>query len=169
MPDERQFTIPSSIGFPEEVVTDNPIPGWTLSNPNGGAGTFNPSVLSYPDEAPEGNNVAWSSASDVVISQVLTDVVVPNTLYILEVAVGNRLDTPFPGYSLELFAGGGFLNKIVSPVIPEAGRFATATLTYASQPGDPNAGQPLEIRLESFGHQSNFDNVRLKSGLLPAQ
>jgi hypothetical protein len=137
-----------------------------LTPGNGDGGTFNLTITQYPGQAPEGQNVADSSFFlagflPPTISQVLSDVLTANTLYTLQVEVGNRLDTPFPGYVVQLLAGGVLLAEDNNSLSPADGTFATSTVTFTALPGDPNLGQPLEIRLRSFGRQTNFDDVRL--------
>jgi len=127
------------------------------------AGTWAPGAFYYPSGVPEGKNVAFNKGT--TISQVLGATLQADTLYILSVDVGHRADEPFPGYAVELLAG-GILLASESSLVPDPGEFLTSTLTYQETAGDP-VGQPLEIRLvstESPGDlkfQTNFDDVRL--------
>jgi len=113
---DGQFTRPFFGSGPvgTAIVTPNPIPGWTLTPAHGDGGTFNPTTAQYSGQAPEGQNVAYSSFfltgfPPPTILQVLPAVLTSNTRYTLQVEVGNRLDTPFPGYVVQLLAGGVLL------------------------------------------------------------
>ena len=127
------------------------------------AGTWFPWSSYYPSGVPEGTSIAFNKGT--TISQVLGATLQVNTLYTLSVDVGHRADEPFPGYAVQLLAG-GILLASESSLVPDPGEFLTSTLTYQETAGDP-VGQPLEIRLlstESPGDlkfQTNFDNVRL--------
>jgi hypothetical protein len=156
---EGQFTRTVALGNPDEIVTADPIPGWTVSSST--AGSFNPSTSSYPGEAPEGQNVAWSAFG--TISQVVSSVLRANTRYTLTVEVGNRMEQPFPGYRVELYAGSGFLAADTSTVSSPHGTFRTSTVTVDIGAVHPRLGQFLEIRLRSEGQQTNFDDVRLNA------
>lgn len=136
--------------------TTGDLEGWSIS---GIAGAFNPRLSTYPGgEAAEGENVAYSNGG--TISQILSDKLKASTRYSLQVEVGNRLDLGFPGYSVQLLAGGMLLGT-ESSTIPEPGTFETITVQYTSAVDDPLAGEKLEIRLYSAGTQTHFDNVRL--------
>jgi hypothetical protein len=125
-----------------------------------GSGAFNPMAgVHYTGPgATDGVQVAYSNGGS--ISQVLGATLTANTLYALQVDVGDRLDAPFPGYTIGLFAGGNLLAQDSSSLAPNDG-FLTSTTTYLASPGDASLGQSLEIRLSSPGIQVNFDNVRL--------
>ncbi len=144
--------------IPPGLVDPNPIPGWMVSGT--GAGTFNPTTTHYAGEASEGFNVAYSNGP--TISQLLAAVLTLGSSYILQVDVGNRLDEPFAGYAVQLFAGGSLLAQENS-LSPLSGTFATSTLTYTPLASDLNLGMSLEVRLLSSGVQANFDNVRLNA------
>src|SRR3989344_7861739 len=147
---------------PERPWSCGGVPGWAMT---GDGGTF----YAYKDTPspeyyfPPSKSVAYHNGGS--ISQVLTDLLTANRLYTLTVGVGNRYQNfiagrPFPGYSIELLAGGVILNSINSPN-PDYGYFETAILTYFASSNDPLLGQPLEIRLTSNGVQVNWDNLNL--------
>ena len=127
------------------VITDTDlIPGWQLYDPSnlitgslGPLGDYpssygvinNPLRAVYPS-IPEGKNVAAIFLVDPVgsgivgITQTLGDTLTANTKYTLQVDVHNPLDyadfgfTGFPGYEVELLAGGTVLaadNNTLSP------------------------------------------------------
>ncbi len=161
-------------GFEDPVLADggfdgSGVPDWTTS-PSPGRGTFNPTTTAYPSEAPEGDNIAFVASDNGQISQALTDTVSGDTTYTLEVEVGNRADIDMRGYQVQLLAGGNLLAQDDNSLAPAAGSFATATVSYTSAPsGDPNLGQPLEVRLIGLAGsgQVNFDHVRLSSDPVP--
>jgi streptogramin lyase len=160
-------------GFEAQVLGDGgflttTLTGWTLSVPSQ-SGPYNPPAGAYPGGVvPEGQNVAYSNGG--TISQVLTQALVAGTRYTLTVRVGDRLDAAFPGYRVQLLAGGTLLAEETAQT-PANGTFATSTVDYDSMANDPRAGLPLEIRLVSNGIQVNFDDVRLTAettvGIVP--
>ncbi len=111
---------------------------------------------------PDGINTAYSS--NTTISQVLNEVLAPNTIYTLEVGIGNQNNVPFGGYRVQLLAGGTLLAEDNNTLSPANGTFQTSIVTFNALPNDPNWGQPLEIRLVPLGGSTintNYDNVRL--------
>jgi hypothetical protein len=137
--------------------------GWTLIE--GKFGTFDPLAVSFPD-VPDGENTAFSNGG--TIAQVLAAVLQANTVYTLEVEIGNRPETPFPGFAVQLWAGDSLLAEDVSSFEPPGQGFTTSLVNYVALPEDTMAGQSLEIRLVSMGIQVNFDDVRLYGSPLPA-
>jgi len=115
---------------------------------------------------PNGNQVAWSNGG--TISQTLSATLQANTVYTLGAFVGNRLGLNFPGYNIELYAGGNLLASNNS-VTPADGTFAPVTVSYTSGIS-VTPGQALEIRLTSlsgFQGQTNFDNITLDAASIP--
>lgn len=149
-------------GFESNALADGgftlSITGWTIA---GSAGTYNPTSTQYPGGVPEGMNVAFINGGS--ISQVLGATLTADTSYTLQVDVGDRADTPFPVYSVGLYAGGVLLAEDPGLLLPPNGTFLTSTVTFLALVGNPNLGQPLEIRLANNGVQTNFDNVRLEA------
>lgn len=159
--------IPISVvnaSFEDPVLADGAIsdaaPGWAVTA-GGGDGIFNPTAVHYPPAgmAPDGENVAFNNGTD--ISQILTEVLEANTCYELRVLVGRRADLPFPGYRIELWAGGVVLASESSPSPATPGSFVTAVARYTTDTAPAELGQPLEIHLISNGIQVNFDHVVL--------
>ena len=180
-----------------EFYFGNPT-GWSLID-NGnivdGAGdvqgTLTVTGSSYfGGSAPDGDNVAILfigsdvGTSEIGLGQVLGDVLTANTTYTLTVAVGNINSGPtqqfgnfdlsgFPGYRIELLAGGTVLASdsegIASPI--SEGVFADRTVSYTASAADALLGQSLEIRLYNTNLtdpafpgvdlEVDFDNVRL--------
>ena len=180
-------------GFENPVLENNgftirDVPGWQPYDPLGFLNTppgevvnyavLNPATFSYPAEAPQGQNVGAlfvaipPKRGIFGISQTLSDVLTPNTTYRLQVRVGNPnpdefFGPGFPGYAVQLLAGGNVIAQDFNTVNPAEGTFATSTVTYTPRPNDPNLGQPLGIRLihalESSGTELGFDDVRLEA------
>lgn len=165
------------------TIYSEPIPGWNTAPYNQATayliGVFNPSDFNYPGATdgdatpsivPDGQNVAYSR--DAVLTQLLDDVVQPNTLYELSVDVGYRLDNPFPpAFHVQLVAADVMVENLV-PVFPSPGGFATTTISYLVGADDQFIGDHLEIRLWGQGDlgnntQAHFDNVRLTATSVP--
>jgi hypothetical protein len=136
------------------------ITGWSVIN-TGNPGVFNPPSTSSFGFVPDRVQTLYSNGGTVF--QTLATTLAPNTVYTLGVFVGRRLDfTTFPGFTVELRAGGTVLasaNQTNIP-LPTPGQFQRLTLTYVS-PSSIAPGQLLEIRLKSNGAQTNFDFVTL--------
>jgi hypothetical protein len=146
--------------FEDPVLFDNGFvgfaPEWDVVN----SGTFNPLVPFSYDFIPDGDNVAYGGSGGS-LSQILDVSLQAGQLYTLEVEVGARGDgTPFPGYAVQLLAGGVVLAE-ESSLAPAPGTFETSVVTYLAPADDPMLGSLLEVRLVSNGIQTNFDNVRL--------
>jgi|GEM_PF-1266541 len=158
--------------------------GWTVYN--SGAtnserffGVWNPSTTSsFVGGAPDGSNVGvvflqnTTAIAEAGLRQVLASTLQLSTHYTLMVEVGNFSDvdpgpfnfTGFPGYRVELFAGGTLLASDNNTLTPGEGIFATSTVSFATAGSHANAGQQLAIRLVNLngpGTEVNFDNVRL--------
>jgi hypothetical protein len=147
--------------------------GWTFAG--GGQGFINPVVGqsnapgfwygSLPN-IPNGNQVAWSNGG--TISQTLSATLQANTKYTLGAYVGRRQNVAFPGYNIELYAGGNLLASNNS-VTPADGTFAPVTVSYTSGIS-VTPGQALEIRLTSqtgTNAQTNFDLITLDASPIP--
>ncbi len=111
----------------------NDISSWQISQ-GGSAGVFNPGasqasrgVISQP--VPDGAQIAYNNGG--TISQQLSTNLAPNTTYTLSLYVGRRNDISFPGYNVELLAGGTVLASNNS-VTPNSGTFAPISFTYTS-------------------------------------
>ena len=175
--------------------------GWTSIDPGGildgnldVQGTLTVTGSNYfGGAAPDGNNVALlflggndvGTGQEVGLGQVLSANLAANTQYTLSVDVGNintglaqngaNFDlSGFPGYRLELLAGGVLLDSLtegIDAVIGE-GEFALRELTFITG-GSILANQALEIRLFNLNLpdpafpdpgvdlEVDFDNVRL--------
>lgn len=165
-------------------------PGWTeFGNINFGQrtiGVLDPLTTPYYPSAPEGENVGvifllddfavqtFFANQEAGMFQVLGDVLETSTVYTLSLEIGNIgvepppqtfLFTGFPGYRVELRAGGQVLASDENGLLPAEGAFETLTLQVAVGDSHPQAGQPLEIRLVNLnaavGIEVNFDDIRL--------
>ncbi len=177
-------------GFEDVVLQDGgftvaqPIPGWQVYDPNNlfttpGFGsnyaTLNPQTISYANEATLGNVSASYlenpiGSGEAGLSQTLPDLLTAGKTYTLRVKVGNPLPdeftgTGFPGYAVQLLAGGKLLAEDRNTKIVDEGAFITSTVTYQPAANDVNLGQPLEIRLlnilQGTGREVNFNDVSL--------
>jgi hypothetical protein len=157
------------------ISSTGSVGGWTFTggqqgfaNPtighNAGNSWYGPSPS--PGIIPNGNQVAWSNGG--TISQTLSATLQANTIYTLGAYVGNRLGLNFPGYNIQLYAGGTLLASNNS-VTPADGTFAPVTVSHTSGIS-VTPGQALEIRLTSlsgFQGQTNFDNITLDAASIP--
>ena len=163
-------------------------------------GVLNPGVMSedplatnYPEGAPEGDNVAiaffnhYQGGAEFGIQQTLADALQPNTRYTLSLEVGNiasgQSSEPFynnfgyfdirgfPGYRVELLAGGQVIAMDDDALDPAEGTFLRAELAVDIGNAHPQLGQSLGIRLINLNMQDvdeegvslevNFDDLRL--------
>jgi hypothetical protein len=161
------ITTPS--GF---ISSTGSVEGWTFTG--GQQGFANPTIghnfgnswYGSPTTIPDGNQIAWSNGG--TISQTLSATLQTNTVYTLSAFVGNRLSLDFPGYNIELYAGGNLLASN-SGVTPADGTFAPVNVSYTSGIS-VTPGQQLEIRLTSLtglNAQTNFDNITLDAASIP--
>lgn len=188
-------------GFEEDPVadgtyTDSIVPaGWMKYDPDSiigldynSLGVLNPTgTVLYPDGAPEGSNVAlvflWrdqTSGSPAGYVQVLAAALQASTEYTLRVKVGNiapEVMAPydlagFPGYRVELLAGGAVLAADDDTLAPLDGEFVQSEVVFASKADDAELGMPLAIRLinknqADSGIEVNFDDVELIAAPAP--
>jgi len=151
---------------------------------NGYCGVYNPVAGDYnTGEAPEGQNVgfveSYSADDDPYytpaggLSLTLPTELEANTGYTLTVKVGNPLyNDEFPGYRVQLVAGGSVLAQDANSLIP-SGEWITSTVKYTS--GDSvTPGQKLSVRLMTMAtvvgepggaltYEVHFDDVKLVS------
>ena len=181
--------------------------GWSLYNPDGlfnnnarSIGVLDPAGTTFfTDPVPDGENAALVFMSGVGgqgvmgISQQLAANLQADTTYRLRVAVGNiasGIGLPpqdvfgtfdldgFPGYRIELLAGGVMIaqdNNLLGNSIGE-GRWSDALLEFTPGAAHAQLGQQLGIRLVNLNQagtpdvpniEVDFDNVRLDAS--PAQ
>ncbi|MEQ8210781.1 MAG: hypothetical protein RH917_13220 [Lacipirellulaceae bacterium] len=206
---------------PFNEFTFGPLNGWDLYDPSGitgggAGGTYfigtltpfepepvaNPGVYAnFPAGAPEGQRVAIAfnfqgsdGQGEYGLQQILSDTLQPNTLYTLQVEVGD-IDSAtamngsffplegFPGYRIDLFArnpGGVEVdlesdNNSLAGLIDD-GEFATSTITFVTGAEHPQLGNDLGIRLVNLNEldpdfplsdiEVDFDDVRLEATVL---
>lgn len=178
---------------PDSFITNAAPSGWTtfgaINFSNRVVGVLNPaaSVL-YAEPAPEGANVGvvflldGSAASPAGLQQTLGSTLQTNTVYTLRVEVGNIANDSraphnafqfngFPGYRVDLLAGGVVLASDQNTLAPAEGRFIGSVVTASIGASHALAGQALGIRLVNLdgenGIEVNFDNVRLDATAIP--
>lgn len=181
-------------GFEQITLADNDyaarnVPGWQIYDPsnlfaNQGSNysTLNPATISFPNQATEGGNTLGLYMENPVgsgiagLSQTLNQVLSAETTYTLNVDVGDPLPDEFtgegfPGYSIQLLAGGQLIAQDYNTQAIAPGSFISSTLRYTASANDPYLRQPLEIRLLNpllgTGKEVNFDNVQLYETKLP--
>ncbi|MDX1932549.1 MAG: hypothetical protein SFU56_08085 [Capsulimonadales bacterium] len=193
-------------GFEANAVANGTFPvltptGWSILDPGNildgaldAVGIVNPTGTTfYPGGVPEGSNAALIylggdiGGTPVSLSQTLSATLRANTVYTLNVHVGNIASgtglppfdtfgffnlTGFPGYRVQLLAGGMVLaedDNTLAGSIPD-GTFALSSIRAVIGNEHQMLGQALEIRLtnlnraqtpENPGIEVNFDNVRL--------
>ncbi len=153
---------------------------------------WNPTAEYYPPSGvPEGNIVGVVSTFAYSrgpggFAQILSTTLAANTQYALTVEVGNTdYYAAFPGYRIELLAGGAlgppadsYPGEVTGGTLlvadnnltpPAEDTFVTVTLSHTTGPSDPLVGQPLQIRLINLDggpgplneHEVEFDAVSL--------
>ncbi|MBC8041385.1 MAG: PEP-CTERM sorting domain-containing protein [Opitutaceae bacterium] len=172
--------------------------GWsaygTINHNNRSIGAVNPTgSLLYPGGAPQGRNVGVvflldnaSNQSQFAgiesgLVQTLSATLQTNTHYTLTVEVGNMANDPattnafvftgFPGYRVDLLAGGQVIASDNNSLLPSEGTFLTSQFSLSIGASHVLAGQTLGIRLVNLnagpGIEVNFDNVRLDATAIP--
>ena len=179
--------------------------GWTIHDPNsitGSAGVFTGTlepngVDFFDDPAPEGIKVGILFNStregdgEYGFEQTLIETLQPNTHYVLTVEVGNIGSgvaqngqffdlSEFPGYRVELLAGGTVIAQDLNSLIIPERQWDTSTVEFTT--GDSHAllGQALGIRLVNLNLipagftqgtspdlEVDFDNVVLEATAIP--
>ncbi len=188
--------------------TFGPLNGWALYDPNnvsdGGdgptffIGTLAPTApVFFNNGAPDGNRVAIAfnyagsgNLGQYGLVQTLTSTLQANTRYTLQVLVGNIASgssvsndffnlNGFPGYRIELLAGGEVIAQDANSLgglIPE-GAFAESVIDFTTTGSHPRLGQSLGIRLINMNLvdpsfpaadlEVDFDHVRLSAVAVP--
>lgn len=162
-------------------------------------GILNPGTLEndgatfFTNGAAEGNNVALTFNSNEAggaefgIEQILTASLQANTQYILSFAIGNIASgistvapfssfgsfdlNGFPGYRVDLLAGGVVIASDNNTLLPNEGEFIYRQISATIGVADALIGQTLGIRLVNLNRQDqaslnsdlevDFDDIRL--------
>jgi hypothetical protein len=147
-------------------------------------GVLNPTgTVLYPNPVPNGSNVAvvfllTGGPTESGIQQTLTATLQAGMQYTLNVSVGNIAPdggtfnfTGFPGYRVDLLAGGQLVASDNNSLSPAEGEFLESTVSFIVGDTHPLLGQSLGIRLVSLdgptGIEVNFDHVRLDAVAVP--
>jgi hapalindole H/12-epi-hapalindole U/12-epi-fischerindole U synthase len=140
----------------------------------------------YSEPVPDGENVGvvffFTPGSDEGgLEQTLGDNLELNTEYTLTVDVGNIANDPnpphnsfdfsgFPGYRIELLAGGNVIAADDNSLLIGEGAFETSSIQFTTGGAHAHAGQALGIRLINLngsGIEVNFDDVVLNAIAIP--
>jgi hypothetical protein len=180
--------------FGEPVGWNYYDPGGVIASAGTYTGTLEPNGVDFFDTAaPEGAKVAIlfnagrEGEGEYGYLQTLADTLQPNTDYVLSVEVGNiasgfatngeffNLDE-FPGYRVELLAGGIAVAEDDNSLSIAEGAFATSTVSLRIGDSHPRLGENLGIRLVNLnllppGYtqqtspdlEVDFDDVRLSA------
>lgn len=169
---------------PDSFIVGFPPDGWsgygTLNMSDRVIGVVNPATTPlYVEPVPDGSNIGVTflqnfSGSEAGMQQTLGATLQLNTRYTLRVEVGNMAHFAgppdfgfggFPGYRIELLAGGVVVASDPNTLLPGEGRFLTSTVELEVGDSHPQAGALLGIRLvnldAALGVEVNFDDVRL--------
>lgn len=162
-----------------------PPAGWTVFGSTSltrAVGVLNPATTTlYGQPAPDGSNVGvvflMSGGGPAGLEQTLSATLALQTTYTLSLRIGNIANDPtpphnsfdfsgFPGYRVELLAGGTLLAFDENSVLPAEGAFLPTSFEFTTGLAHPQAGQPLQIRLLNLngaGIEVNFDLVQLNA------
>ncbi|HEY9621445.1 MAG TPA: PEP-CTERM sorting domain-containing protein [Crinalium sp.] len=158
----------------DQGVTLNPggvsgiITGWTIGA-NTSSGVYYPVASDFTPSLSPNDYVAFINRGS--ISQTLSDTLLADTTYTLNLNVGWRSVFRPVDYSVQLLAGSTLLAEdnltnllqregLTTSAI-SSGRFFLSSLTFTSTQSTLGIGQPLTIRLSSSGIQTNFNNLTL--------
>jgi len=187
-------TGPPPAGWTAYYEGGSPLPGTFLGVLHPGtAADFAPDPPFFELGAPEGDNAVLlytdgdAGGLEYGVEQTLGEVLRADREYTLRVAVGNigsgtALLPPysslgffdldgFPGYRVQLLAGGVVIAEDVDGVLPAERQWETATVELVTTASHPRLGQPLGIRLVNrnrpdvpgvTGIEVDFDDVRLE-------
>jgi hypothetical protein len=167
---------------------------------NPGVQAQEPLATYFPGGAPEGENVALTffdghqGAAEFGIQQTLSATLQLRTRYTLTVEIGNIASgvsvvppysgfgffdlRGFPGYRVDLRAGGTVIGSDDNSLLPDEGEFLTSTFDVVIGNTHDDENEPLTIRLVNLNTQDvndpvidlevDFDNVRLEASSLAA-
>lgn len=154
-------------GFEERSLSDGQqwegdVLGWGITgNLVGSRGTYNPTAADFVGEAPEGNNVMWSS--NLRLRQILNILFEAGFIYRLEVKVGSR-QGEVGQYGISMRSLGTSLTSTGGQTTAD-GTFESVVLDYAPYAGDPAIGTAIRVILthndNGTGSRGYFDDVQL--------
>ncbi len=150
------------LGDVPDAHTDRVFAGWEVTRDPGGwvGGTIVPDTWHFKEQLPDGDQAMF--ALDIEVGRQLAETLAADTYYVLEVAVGHRVDRELPDYDFTLLAGGIELSLLTEAFSnPLEGTWTDASRIYRVDAGSPLVGEHLEIRLNSTAAETFFDNVRL--------
>jgi hypothetical protein len=139
--------------------------GWDV---DGNAGTYQPTIPGTAFQTlPSGTRVGWSNGGS--LSQLTSETFQTGETYSLQVDIGWRLDNPFNGGEIAIFAGDP-TNIVGSTLLtaPIRGEFEQVAVIVSALDIAPFIGQQIGVLLDANANQVNFDNVALQAMPLPA-
>ncbi len=148
---------------------------------NPGVMTVEPLATNFPGGAPEGDNVVLLfhdghlGGAEFGVLQTLDATLTANTRYTLTAEVGNIASGTsvvppysnfgffdlrgFPGYRVELVAGGAVIAADNNTLLPAEGTFETSTVQVDVGQSHAQLNQPLAIRLVNLNQPDVLDPV----------
>jgi hypothetical protein len=151
--------------------------------------------VNFPGGAPEGQRVAIAfndnptgGGGEYGLVQTLSATLQADTAYSLRVLIGNIASgqsqnfgffnlNGFPGYRVDLLAGGVVIASDNNSLLPDEGTFEESLVSYTTGSGHAQLGQALGIRLVNLNLVDNtdltadwevdFDDVRLTATAVP--
>jgi len=185
-----------SLYDPNNVTTGGAGPNYYLGTLRPTEIAAQPGVIQYfPEGAPEGvrvgivfNNASTGGAGEWGFQQVLGATLQANVQYTLQVQVGNIMsgtsvdNTPFnlegfPGYRIELVAGGEVIEFDENSLTLGEGEFGLSTITITTGANPDHINEQLAIRLINLNVvdptapaadlEVDFDDVRLTAEAVP--
>lgn len=160
-------------------------------DPTGSPGVY----VNFPAGAPEGQRVAIAfnfnstgGGGEYGLEQTLSATLQADTAYSLRVLIGNIASgqsqnsgffnlNGFPGYRVDLLAGGVVIASDNNSLLPAEGTFEESLVSYSTGSSHAQLGQALGIRLVNLNlvddtdltadWEVDFDNVRLTATAVP--
>ena len=150
------FSIPCGVGC---AYNYGPIPGWTTIK---GAGTWQPG--SYFSSIPDGSLVAFATPSNTLAQTLTGTSVMANSVYTLNVYVGDRTDAINGIYTLSLDTIVGGVTNTLCSFTGDASTIALGTFqlegcSYTSGSNIPSGN--LYLLFDAVTGQLDVDNVSL--------
>lgn len=134
----------------------------------GSCGTYIDSGFDFTPGPPDGTRTLYVN-STVGVHQILTDLVASNTTYTINAMVGDRLNVPFAGSTMRLYAGSTLgtatlLAQVTNTTSPGDGLFDARSLSFTTPSSAAYLGQNLIVWLGGANPGSLQTHYDLVSG-----